>query len=117
MVCGGHFDSVEDLIWDPSGEFVITVGTDQTSRLHAPWVEEGKQVTWHEIARPQVHGYDMTCIASLGRFRFASGAEEKLIRVFEAPKNFLENFARICQIETNELQSLLPINLRQFHFN
>lgn len=57
------------------------------------------QVTWHEISRPQIHGYDLSCIASLGRFRFASGAEEKVIRVFEAPHNFLENFSRICRID------------------
>ena len=56
-------------------------------------------MTWHEISRPQIHGYDLSCIASLGRFRFASGAEEKVIRVFEAPHNFLENFARICRID------------------
>lgn len=46
----------------------------------------------------------MACIASLGRFRYASGAEEKVVRVFEAPKNFLENFGRICQVDEKELQ-------------
>lgn len=33
-----------------------------------------------------------------GRFRFASRAEEKVIRVFEAHHNFLQKFARICRI-------------------
>ena len=37
-----------------------------------------QQTTWHEIARPQVHGYDMQCIALLGRYRLASGADEKV---------------------------------------
>jgi len=98
VVCGGHFGPVEDLIWDPSGQFVITVSQDQTSRLHAPWVQQSnEQVTWHELSRPQVHGYDMSCIASLGPFQFASGAEEKVIRVFHAPQNFFENYGRICQ--------------------
>ncbi|KAK4012582.1 hypothetical protein OUZ56_024822 [Daphnia magna] len=100
VVCSGHFDSVEDFIWDPSGDFAITVSVDQTSRLHAPWIQESnEEITWHELSRPQIHGYDLSCITSLGRFRFASGAEEKVIRVFEAPHNFLENFARICHID------------------
>lgn len=40
VVCSGHFGSVDDFIWDPSGGFAITVSTDQTSRLHAPWIQE-----------------------------------------------------------------------------
>ncbi|KAI9553395.1 hypothetical protein GHT06_021298 [Daphnia sinensis] len=108
VVCSGHFDSVEDFIWDPSGDFAITVSVDQTSRLHAPWIQDSnEEITWHELSRPQIHGYDLSCITPLGRFRFASGAEEKVIRVFEAPHNFLENFARICHIDVPlpELQS------------
>ena len=119
MVCSGHFGPVEDLIWDPSGQFVITVSQDQTSRLHAPWVQQSNDlVTWHELSRPQVHGYDMSCIASLGPFQFASGAEEKVIRVFHAPQNFFENYERICrqtrdqsQVERNLLFSQLNFSL------
>lgn len=122
-MCSGHFGPVDDFIWDASGGFAITVSTDQTSRLHAPWIKESNQevqfalsfflhfnmsyqpylntsqITWHEISRPQIHGYDLSCIASLGPFRFASGAEEKVIRVFEAPNNFLENYSRICHLQ------------------
>lgn len=53
------------------------------------------QVTWHEISRPQIHGYDMQCLAMIGRFQFVSGADEKVLRVFQAPRNFVENFANI----------------------
>ena len=57
------------------------------------------QRAWHEIARPQVHGYDMTCMAMLGRYRFASGADEKVARIFEAPRNFLENLMSLCRVD------------------
>ena len=57
------------------------------------------QRVWHEIARPQVHGYDMTCLTMLGRYRFASGADEKVARIFEAPRNFLENLVSLCSVD------------------
>ena len=37
--------------------------------------------------------------ASLGRFSFASVAEEKVIRLFEALRNFLENLTRVSRID------------------
>lgn len=52
-------------------------------------------VRWHETARPQVHGYDMAALAPLSATAFASAAEEKVIRVFQAPHNFLQNFHNI----------------------
>lgn len=47
------------------------------------------------MSRPQVHGYDLQCLAPTGLFSFASGAEEKIVRLFQAPKNFLSNFASL----------------------
>ncbi len=44
----------------------------------------------------------MKALAMLGRYRFASGAEEKIIRTFSAPGNFVENFRRICKIPDDE---------------
>ncbi|XP_044776844.1 elongator complex protein 2 isoform X7 [Neomonachus schauinslandi] len=96
IVISGHFDGVQDLMWDPEGEFIITVGTDQTTRLFAPWNRKDQsEVTWHEIARPQIHGYDLKCLAMISRFQFVSGADEKVLRVFSAPRNFVENFCAI----------------------
>ncbi|XP_074658780.1 elongator complex protein 2-like [Tubulanus polymorphus] len=102
VVLSGHFNSVEDMSWDPiDGQYLLTVSTDQTTRLHAPWIKPDKQVVWHEIARPQVHGYDLKCLTMINKYRFASGADEKVIRIFDAPKNFLENYARICEIDVS----------------
>lgn len=37
VTVGGHFGEVVDLCWEPEGEFIVTVSTDQTTRIHAPW--------------------------------------------------------------------------------
>ncbi|XP_068849930.1 elongator complex protein 2 isoform X9 [Capricornis sumatraensis] len=104
IVISGHFDGVQDLTWDPEGEFIITVGTDQTTRLFAPWKRKDQsQVTWHEIARPQIHGYDLKCLAMISRFQFVSGADEKVLRVFSAPRNFVENFCAITGQSLNHV--------------
>lgn len=94
----GHINQVVDIGWDPKGVYVMSVSYDQTTRVHAPWIRDNA-LSWHEIARPQIHGYDMSCLGILSRYKFVSGAEEKIIRVFEAPKNFIENFHRLCNIK------------------
>ena len=58
-------------------------------------LEEGGGAKWHEVARPQVHGHDLTCVTALPGHRFASGADEKIVRVFESTKMFLRNLASI----------------------
>ena len=46
--------------------------------------------SWHELARPQVHGYDLLGAVFLGDLRFASCADEKVTRVFEGPQLFVD---------------------------
>ncbi|XP_064091451.1 elongator complex protein 2-like isoform X2 [Macrobrachium nipponense] len=94
VVVGGHFKEVTDIAWDPQGRYLLSTSKDQTTRLHAPW-RNSEETAWHEVGRPQVHGYDMACICSLGTFKFASGAEEKVIRGFSAPANSIRNFGQI----------------------
>eukprot|EP00794_Sanderia_malayensis_P003668 gene3668-4185_t len=111
VTISGHFGAVQDFDWEPeNGEFLISVGTDQTARLHAPWIRKNNPVTWHEIARPQVHGYDMQCIACVSRSTYASGSEEKVTRIFQAPKSFFDSFSEISQIRSaGQVNAALPI--------
>ncbi|CAG9860297.1 unnamed protein product [Phyllotreta striolata] len=99
VTVGGHFNEVTDCTWEPQGQFLFSLSSDQTTRIHAPWKRQGRKATWHEIARPQVHGYDMNSIAVMSRYQIASAAEEKVIRIFHAPINFVENFNRICHAD------------------
>jgi hypothetical protein len=93
-------------IFCPSGELTVPEGsgdcsdiangpsTDRTTRAHAPW-KRSDITTWAEIGRPQIHGYDMTCVAFLDRLRFVSGADEKVVRVFDAPRGFAESLRKL----------------------
>lgn len=47
VVVSGHFNAALDLAWDPEGEFILSVGADQTTRLFTPWrKQDGKQVSF-----------------------------------------------------------------------
>lgn len=92
----GHFGPVRDMTWDPSGSYLITVSDDQTSRIFASCHDTNTSVSgWYEIARPQVHGYDMRCVVTLTPQLFASGADEKVIRIFGAPDSFIETISTL----------------------
>ncbi|KAG7374470.1 WD40 repeat-containing protein [Nitzschia inconspicua] len=88
----GHFEEVTDLCWEASqGDYLITVSNDQTCRIWA--LIRGDRKTWIEIARPQVHGYNLSAVTSLSTGDhmdlIATGADEKEIRVFDGTLSFL----------------------------
>ncbi|KAI5832480.1 WD40 repeat-like protein [Schizophyllum commune Tattone D] len=89
----GHSGPVRGLAWAPGGEYLLSTGLDQTARIHAPVATAGG--AWHEIARPQVHGYDLLRGIFLDRLRYASIADEKVTRVFDAPRSFVESAERL----------------------
>ena len=74
----------------------MSTSLDQTTRLFA------KCPNWAELSRPQVHGHPLRCMALISDCSFASGAEEKVIRVFRAPRNFHANFARLTGVTLNK---------------
>ncbi|KAL4430983.1 hypothetical protein ABPG75_006239 [Micractinium tetrahymenae] len=106
---GGHYGPVVDACWAADGACLLTVSTDQTARITTR-LAGGH---WCEVARPQVHGHDFAAVAALPalavapagsggccqpgaqleRFLYASGSEEKVVRVFEAPRAFRDTLA------------------------
>ncbi|KAM7274907.1 hypothetical protein ACFE04_016773 [Oxalis oulophora] len=105
-VPSGHFAPVSDISWARSGEYLLSVSHDQTTRIFAPWKTEASltdEGTWHEIARPQVHGHDINCVTIIqgkGNHRFVCGADEKVARVLEAPLSFLKTLSHATRQES-----------------
>ncbi|KAI0751417.1 WD40 repeat-like protein [Daedaleopsis nitida] len=107
----GHRAPVKSLAWSPQGEYLISASLDQTTRIHGAiqhqsTCEGDNTVTpvWHEIARPQVHGYDLIGAGFLDPLRFVSIADEKVVRVFSAPREFVEVVGNlgIAQLDSGE---------------
>ncbi|WAO93877.1 Elongator complex protein 2 [Fusarium falciforme] len=93
----GHTRAVTGITWAKNGEYLLSTSSDQTTRLHTRW-NRPWQETWHEMSRPQIHGYDLNCIDSLGASQFVSGADEKLMRVFSEPKAVASMLNRLAGI-------------------
>ena len=112
----GHTRAVTGVTWARGGGYLLSTSADQTTRLHAPVPtppeaeEEGEpknnisrdqKKTWHEMSRPQIHGYDLNCIDSLGDTQFVSGADEKLMRVFDEPGAVARLLHRVCGVDSS----------------
>ncbi|ORX62251.1 WD40 repeat-like protein [Hesseltinella vesiculosa] len=105
VTISGHFRSVEQVAWDPKSRYLVSVSLDQTTRLYAPWqrtVGDRQISTWHEMGRPQVHGYDLKCLAFTDKWQFVSGADEKVLRLFDAPQACVVSLAELTA--NDELQ-------------
>jgi elongator complex protein 2 len=112
----GHFGPVSDLDWDASDKkgYLVTTSEDQTTRIFAEWKgnrnksNASEESTWHEINRPQIHGYDINTIACLTDKRnesysckLVAGADEKIIRVFDPPYNLIKYLQQLSNITIN----------------
>ena len=101
----GHCKSVKDIAWSESGSTLLSTGSDQTTRLHAEWLKDS-QDSWHEMGRPQIHGYDLNCIDFLNERQFVSGADEKLLRVFDEPQSTARLLEDLSGIHTSDSETL-----------
>ena len=101
----GHTKSVTDVAWSKKGSYLLSTSSDQTTRLHAAWKHAPKR-SWHEMARPQIHGYDLNCIDSVDESQYISGADEKLLRVFDEPRTTANLLECLCGVKTKPDQDL-----------
>jgi elongator complex protein 2 len=101
----GHTQAVTGIAWSKEGDYILSTSSDQTTRLHAKWERDG-EVSWHEMARPQIHGYDLNCIDSLGISQFVSGADEKLLRVFSEPRAVANLLRVLCGFGGSDMDEM-----------
>ena len=107
----GHVRDVKGIAWSKGGSYLISTSSDQTTRLHAALKRGGKR-SWHELARPQIHGYDLNCVDSVTNSQFISGADEKLLRIFDQPKKnaaLLSRLAGTSDVNHHELPEVASI--------
>ncbi|KAH9062064.1 WD40 repeat-like protein [Lactarius vividus] len=109
----GHTGPVKGTAWSPDGEYLISAGLDQTTRIHAPLpVTSGEaepMLSWHEVGRPQVHGYDLVGVVSLDPLRLVSVADEKVARVFKAPQGFVKTMRGLGAADIIADEESLPV--------
>ena len=103
----GHTSLVDGICWSPDGGYFLSTSSDQTTRLHAQW-KRGEKRSWHEFSRPQIHGYDLNCVTSTSPHQFCSGADEKLLRVFNEPNEIANMLHRLCGVALPEKAESLP---------
>lgn len=100
----GPIRDVTDIVWARDGAYFYATSLDQTTRLFAPWSKNkanlGAKRTWHEFARPQIHGYDMVCLDNLSGTKFVSAGEEKILRVFEMTQSIHTLLSTFCDVST-----------------
>ncbi|KAG6618228.1 hypothetical protein I3842_Q119100 [Carya illinoinensis] len=108
-VPSGHFAAVADVAWARSGEYILSVSHDQTSRIFASWK--------NEASSDGTLGMKLLALSSWkGEHRFVSGADEKVARVFEAP---FSSFSEDIQVDVQILganMSALGLSQKLFIF-
>lgn len=101
----GHVKESTDCSWQDEGEYLLTTSLDQTTRL---WAQEIGSGAYHEMARPQIHGYDMVAVQSLDSRSFVSAGDEKTVRVFEEPKGVANMLTRLSGAKAQQEGEILP---------
>ena len=117
----GHFSEVTDMTWDEHHLALVSTSLDQTTRIFSEHTVPGH---WYEIGRPQIHGYDMNAMCVIKNqtttdpsktilsSKILSGGDEKVLRLFEAPYNFIKTMNSLSPHIAKEGQPSLVFDLQ-----
>ncbi|CAO1613491.1 unnamed protein product [Parajaminaea phylloscopi] len=103
-----HSLGVQSARWASQGQWFLTASLDRTARVfgrherpesaHSP----SSASSWHELARPQTHGYQMRTAVWLDDLSFASASEEKVARIFAAPQAFISSARQLGAVSSKQ---------------
>ena len=80
----GHFNEVRDIDWNHTGDFLVSVSMDQTTRI----ISYNRETHhYHEISRAQVHGYDINAVSTI---KINDGSESFSCFHYQNSENFIE---------------------------
>ena len=87
-VLSGHSKRVTGISWSSSGSYLTSCSQDQTTRMYCE-----NETNWTEIARAQIHGYDINTIINLKNKDeypdfLICGGDEKVVRILEPLMHF-----------------------------
>lgn len=108
----GHFMGVKSVCWERNGRWFLSASQDRTTRLHGIHRSSNTNgnfsSSWHEVARPQTHGYDLSSVTFLDRdgLSFASASDEKVVRLFQAPKQLVSSMKKLSKRNVSISQDL-----------
>lgn len=87
VLVSGHFSEVTDICFDRHhGDYLLSCSLDRTTRA---WFPQDQKLI--ELARPQVHGYEIKSIDIINDTQFVSAADEKVLRVFDMTESFSQS--------------------------
>ena len=105
----GHFGEVNDLSWY-TNDLLFSCSKDFTTNIHA-YLDKLDPPTWHVIARPQIHGYEINKIAltpswsdinnniKISPPKLISGGDEKILRIYTPPYMFIKILSNLSNQE------------------
>ncbi|EAT76474.2 hypothetical protein SNOG_16102 [Parastagonospora nodorum SN15] len=100
-------------LWSPDSNSIVALGRTGSWRKWSysitqdTWTQE-VAITGHVREVKGIHGYDLNCIDAISTSQFISGADEKLLRVFDEPKGVAAMLKRLCDIQITNTGSELP---------
>uniref|UniRef100_A0AC34FFE0 Elongator complex protein 2 n=1 Tax=Panagrolaimus sp. ES5 TaxID=591445 RepID=A0AC34FFE0_9BILA len=97
----GHTSAISAAEWDPTGNILFSSGTRSREIHIIACLEDG---SFAQIARPESHQYDISCLTPLSGLTMIVGSDELPFRIYKASANYCTSLEALTGISANELK-------------
>uniref|UniRef100_A0A914YAT8 Elongator complex protein 2 n=1 Tax=Panagrolaimus superbus TaxID=310955 RepID=A0A914YAT8_9BILA len=97
----GHTSAISAAEWDPTGSILFTAGTRSREIHIIAFLKDG---SYAQIARPESHQYDISCLTPLSGLTMIVGSDELPFRIYKASANYCTSLKALTGISANELK-------------